>query len=69
MKFGLVLCTVGRDKEVENFLESLKNQTYVNYELIIVDQNKDDRLEKIIEKYSALLSKAKNFKFILKIYR
>ncbi len=27
MKFGLVLCTVGRDKEVETFLESIKNQT------------------------------------------
>jgi len=62
MKFGLVLCTVGRDKEVEAFLESIKNQTYTNYELIVVDQNKDDKLEKIIEKYSALLPKVKYFK-------
>ncbi len=37
MKFSLILATLGRDKEVTNFLESLKNQSYKNFELIVVD--------------------------------
>ena len=52
MKFSLVMATLGRDKETALFLESLKNQTYTNYELIIVDQNKDDRIDKIVSSYN-----------------
>jgi glycosyltransferase involved in cell wall biosynthesis len=52
MKFSLVMATLGRDKEPALFLESLKNQTYNNYELIIVDQNEDDRIDKIVSAYN-----------------
>jgi glycosyltransferase involved in cell wall biosynthesis len=37
--------------EVESFLESLKNQTFRIFELIIIDQNKDNRLLKYIDTY------------------
>lgn len=51
MKFSLIMATIGREKEVEDFLISLSNQTYSDYELIIVDQNKDRRLDEMIQRY------------------
>lgn len=51
MKFSLVLATVERTKEVERFLKSLETQTYRNFELIVVDQNPDDRLVPILRPY------------------
>ncbi|MCP2241251.1 glycosyltransferase family 2 protein [Thermoanaerobacterium thermosaccharolyticum] len=62
MKFSLILCTIGRDKEVEDFLLSLTNQSYKNYELIIVDQNKDNRVKNIIELYKDKLTNILYFK-------
>lgn len=62
MKFSLILCTIGRDKEFEDFLISLKNQSYKNYELIIVDQNKDNRVKNIIELYKDKLTNILYFK-------
>lgn len=62
MKFSLILCTIGRDKEVEDFLISLINQSYKNYELIIVDQNKDNRAKNIIERYKDKLTNIIYFK-------
>ncbi|WP_219642109.1 glycosyltransferase family A protein [Cohnella sp. CFH 77786] len=53
MKVSLILATVDRLAEVENFLEKLDLQTYRNFELIIVDQNEDDRLVPIIERCRA----------------
>lgn len=52
IKFSLVMATLGRDTDVEIFCESLSSQSYRNFELIIVDQNADNRLEKIAKKYS-----------------
>ena len=55
--FSLILCVYGKKKEYLNFLYSLKNQKYKNFELIIVDQNKIP------------ISKPKNFSFKIKIVR
>lgn len=52
MRFSLVLSTKNRVQEVDCFLESLSNQTCQDFELILVDQNSDDRLADIIESYS-----------------
>ncbi len=70
MKFSLILCTVNREKEVIHFLDSLVEQVYKNFEVLVVDQNNDNRIKFIIEKYTSLrliylkselgLSKARN---------
>lgn len=51
MKISLIMATVGRTKEVKRFLEHLDRQTYHDFELIVVDQNPDDRLVPILEPY------------------
>jgi len=45
MKVSLILATKGRVAEIERFLRSLTQQGYGNLELIVVDQNEDNRLE------------------------
>lgn len=52
MRFSLVLATKNRVTEVERFLRSLTTQSYTDFEVIIVDQNRDDRLVELIEFYS-----------------
>lgn len=51
MKFSLVLATIGRTVELERFLTSLQNQTHSEFELIVVDQNSDERLVPILEPF------------------
>lgn len=50
-KFSLIMPTLGRKDEVSLFIESLRNQQYNNFELIIVDQNQDQSIKKIYMKY------------------
>lgn len=52
MRFSLVLSTKHRVQELDRFLESLAAQTYADFELILVDQNADDRLEELVKLYS-----------------
>jgi glycosyltransferase involved in cell wall biosynthesis len=46
---SLVVATLGRTQEVTRLLESLRAQTYKEFELIIVDQNSDDRIARTID--------------------
>ena len=48
---SLVLATLGRDRELEVFLESLKAQTCRDFELIVIDQNRDGRIDSILCAY------------------
>jgi glycosyltransferase involved in cell wall biosynthesis len=52
-KFSLVIPTVGRTAELEKMLASLRDQGPADFELIIVDQNEDSRVESLL---SALTS-------------
>jgi len=51
MKFSLVLATLNRVEELKNFLSSLSAQSYRNFELLVVDQNPDDRLLAVLQPY------------------
>ena len=51
MHFSLILATVDRIREVERFLKSLDSQTHRAFELIVVDQNKDERLLPLLAAY------------------
>jgi glycosyltransferase involved in cell wall biosynthesis len=55
MKISLVLATLGRDLEVADFLKSLLLQTYKTFELIIIDQNKDGKIDAIVELFEGCL--------------
>ncbi|MFM7449096.1 MAG: glycosyltransferase family 2 protein [Leptolyngbyaceae cyanobacterium] len=51
MKFSLVVATLHRVAELDRFLQSLVTQSYQNFEVIIIDQNSDDRLVNLIDAY------------------
>lgn len=52
MKFSLVVATKNRVNQVERFLRSLVDQSYREFEVIIVDQNPDERLIDVVKYYS-----------------
>lgn len=52
MKFSLVMSTLGRHDDVLAFIRTIEGQTYRNFELIIVDQNDDDRLLQSVRQLS-----------------
>lgn len=58
VEFSLIISTLGRTQEILKLFESLEAQTFRNFEVIIVDQNKDDRLA------ACLKSKAWHFPVI-----
>jgi glycosyltransferase involved in cell wall biosynthesis len=49
----LVLGTVGRTQEPLRLLRSLAAQTYRDFRLLVVDQNADDRLERVLDGFAA----------------
>jgi len=49
------MSTLGRSDEIIILLDSLLLQSYKNFELIIIDQNDDDRVEKIYNQYKERL--------------
>ncbi len=51
MRFSLIVATVGRTTEVQKLLESLDRQVHRNFEVILVDQNADDRLTPILRDF------------------
>jgi GT2 family glycosyltransferase len=55
-RFSLVLSTIHRTNEVGRFLTTLDSQTYRQFELIVVDQNKDGRLLPILKPYEKKFS-------------
>ena len=46
--FDLVAATVGRTDELARLLESLRAQSHSGFRLLVVDQNRDDRLEPLL---------------------
>ena len=50
VKLSLVVSTLGRSHELEQMLESLEAQSFRDFDVIIVDQNRDDRLGPVLAK-------------------
>lgn len=51
LHISLVLATVDRTEELRRFFEHLNVQTYREFDVIIVDQNPDDRLVPVVKAY------------------
>lgn len=51
MKISLILATIRRTTELSLFLDALKIQTNKNFEILIIDQNPDERLCPVLEPY------------------
>ena len=45
------MATLGRTLEIERFVASLDTQTHYDFELIVVDQNPDDRILPFLQPY------------------
>lgn len=54
VRLSLVMATLGRTVEIDRCVDSLAAQTCRDFELIVVDQNPDDRLVPVIERARAL---------------
>jgi hypothetical protein len=50
------MATIGRTGEAERYLESLAVQDYHNYELLVVDQNRDDRIDQMLSRFNGRLA-------------
>lgn len=53
MKVSVIIPTLNEEKNIENLLKSLKNQTYKGkYEIIVADGNSEDKTREIAKKYT-----------------
>ena len=67
MKISLIVATLGREKELYSLFESLILQEYKEFEVIIIDQNDDDRVEKCVKNFEnniTIIYKRSNIKGI-----
>jgi glycosyltransferase involved in cell wall biosynthesis len=53
MRFSLIVATLGRTAELRRLLESLAVQTHQDFEVIVVDQNTDDRVAQILALFAS----------------
>lgn len=52
MKISLITGTLNRVDELDRLFQSLQAQTHTDFEVILVDQNPDNRLDKLVATYS-----------------
>jgi glycosyltransferase involved in cell wall biosynthesis len=55
-KISLLLATLGRTEQIKLFLEKVQLQSYRDFEIVVVDQNDDNRLDSVLSQYGAGLS-------------
>ena len=52
MFFSIVIPTFNREKTIMRAVDSILNQTFSNFEIIIVDDGSIDNTEKIVNSYN-----------------
>ena len=52
--FDLVVATVGRADALDNLLGSLEGQTHRGYRVLVVDQNDDERVARVLARHPSL---------------
>ena len=52
LRFSLVVSTIGRKQDLARFCGTLNEQTYCNFELILVDQSGGDELVETVKRFS-----------------
>ena len=52
--FDLIVATVDRVEQLERLFASLDRQTHRRFRLLLVDQNEDDRLDRLLSSHSSL---------------
>jgi glycosyltransferase involved in cell wall biosynthesis len=52
--FDLVVATIDRVEELGRLLESLEGQTHRDFRVLVVDQNEDERVERVVERHPSL---------------
>lgn len=60
MKFSIILATINRSECVLNAIISIINQSYKNFEIIIIDQSDDFKTKSLLEEYLNKNELAKN---------
>jgi len=50
-RFSLIVATIGRTTELRCLLDSLARQEFRDYEVILVDQNDDDRVQDVLDDF------------------
>lgn len=51
MQFSLLLATVGRTDDLGRFFRSLCEQTHSNFQVIVIDQNDDNRVPDVLQEF------------------
>ena len=51
-RFSLIIATLSRTTELRRLLESFTQQDFSDYEVILVDQNDDDRLQEVMDEFA-----------------
>jgi glycosyltransferase involved in cell wall biosynthesis len=62
MTISVIIATYGRNIELKNLLASIARQNYKEFEVIIIDQNSDNRVNEIIHKIEISPKKLKVIK-------
>jgi len=52
---SVIIPTKNEERNIERCLQSIKNQTFKEYEIIVVDNNSNDKTKKIAKKYAQLV--------------
>ena len=62
MMLSIIIATYGRSEELKALLSSIFAQSYKEFEVLIIDQNDDDRISKILQERKIPVGTVRVFK-------